>query len=501
MAENCMASHPARGDAGSPGEANELLRQGAALLNAGRASDAARLFEKLVELRPDDAHAHHRLGDAAAWSGDLALAIKALRRSVELDVSNPGSIGRLGNVLRQSGDLDGAIDAFSRALAIAPDSVPLLENLGEALVTAARPAEALTHLTRALTLAPGHSVAHLNLASALIRLRRCDEAMINFERAVELAPDLSQAHLNLAMALLMRGEWERGWRELEWRLRLPRRGELPGTHFVRWRGQSLANKRILLRAEQGYGDVIQFARYVPLIAERGGKVILQCARELSRLLENLPGIEQVITVKQPPACDFECPLMSLPLVFESTLENLPSQVPYLDAPPALCAHWSDRLRETARPRVGITWAGNPSNTRDRYRSMSFEQIAPLVESPVRFVNLQKDRSAESLRSSPLSARVLDPTPELHDWADTAALLSNLDLVITVDTSVAHLSGAMGKPTWTMLSFGADWRWMLDRNDSPWYPTMRLFRQERLGDWESVVDRVKRSLTSGDFLEH
>ena len=262
-----------------------------------------------------------------------------------------------------------------------------------------------------------------------------------------------------------------------------------------WDGSELNGKTVLLHAEQGLGDSIQFVRYVPMVRDRGGKVVLQCQPALSRLFTGLPGIDRVIKNGDPiPRFDAHCPLLSLPRAFGTTLDSIPASVPYLTADPAAALDWAKRLADRPGKKVGIVWAGRAGYVGDRTRSLSLTTLAPLAcASGITWYSLQKGYAAAQISDAPQGMELIDRTAELNDFADTAALIANLDLVISVDTAVAHLAGAMGKSVWTLLPYAPDWRWLLNRDDSPWYPTMRLFRQQRPGDWGEVIQRIAESL--------
>jgi hypothetical protein len=297
--------------------------------------------------------------------------------------------------------------------------------------------------------------------------------------------------------LLTLGRFAEGWRELEtrWRIGQDAGGRLPGDL---WTGGEVAGRSILVHAEQGFGDILQFVRCVPMLHARGAKVTVVCPPELKRLLASVEGIERLVVRGAPaPATDLQTMLLTLPAGLGVTLETVPARVPYLRPPAEVASRWRERLRsETGRRRVGLAWAGNPRQHNDRNRSMSLAAMTPLLDVPgITYYSLQKGQASEQLRGLPKSAEVIDLAPDLVDFAETAAVIEQLDLVITVDTSVAHLAGALGRPVWTLLTHAADWRWMLDREDSPWYPTMRLFRQKTRGNWTEVVDRVAHELRS------
>ena len=327
---------------------------------------------------------------------------------------------------------------------------------------------------------------------------RLDEAIAVFRQAIALNPNLPGAHNNLAMALLARGDFQQGWEEYEWRLKcedFP--SHLRNLTQPQWDGGPLETRTLLLHTEQGFGDAIQYIRYLPLVAQRGGRIIIGCQAELQRLFRTIPGSCQIVTPGQPlPAFDLHCPLLSLPRVFGTTLDNIPKTVPYLSPEPALVDAWNRTLGAAGgRLRVGLAWAGNPRFKADRTRSLNLQQLAPLAAARgVKFYSLQKGPAGEQAKHPPAGLEWVDLGPEVKDFADTAAVMSLMDLIITTDTSVPHLAGALGRPVWVMLQFVPHFCWLLDREDSPWYPTMRLFRQDSRGDWESVITRVAEALS-------
>ncbi len=352
---------------------------------------------------------------------------------------------------------------------------------------------------RAIALKADFPEAYTNLGNALKGQGNIAAAIAACRQAIALNPDLPDAHHNLSLTLLLNGEFAEGWREYEWRWQTK---QLRPRGFAQplWSGEAVDGRVLLLHAEQGYGDMIQFCRYVPLVAARG-RVVLEAPRALVRLFSGLAGVERIVVQGDPlPAFDLHCPLLSLPRAFATTLETIPGGVPYLGTDPAQVSAWRDRLAGLARLRVGLVWAGEPRATDrirgavDRRRSISLGHFARLAGvGGIAFVSLQKGEAAAQTRSPPPGLRLHDWTGELEDFADTAALIAALDLVISVDTAVVHLAGALGKPVWLLNRFDTDWRWLLDREDSPWYPTLRLFRQHRPGDWAGVLERVAAAL--------
>jgi tetratricopeptide (TPR) repeat protein len=449
-------------------------------------------------------------GNAALAAGDWSGAISAFSRAVASDLTDLPALFALGAALCESRKLSQGIEIFRRAVAMRPDDPQTHFNLGLALVRTQDFAAALPCYRRAIELQPDFAEAHNGLGNALLGLARFDEATAAFARArdvtdasgnfdqaqdaarlaLAIQPDNAEAHYNLGLMLLLKGDYPRGWTEYEWRHRVKEFAGEFNFNGPAWTGDDLAGRCILIHAEQGFGDALQFCRYLPMVAARGGKVVLLCHAHLHRLLANLPGVEQLVGYDQPiPHYDTYCHLASLPGLFQTTLNTIPSAIPYLRADETHLRHWRSRLPSDKRPKVGLVWAGRDRPYPDR--SIPPQQLTPLANCrDIWWCSLQKQKAQK-----PPRLEMADWTEELNDFADTAALLANLDLVITIDSAVAHLAGAMGKPAFVLLKRSADWRWLLDRNDSPWYPTLRLFRQERPGDWDEPIERVVEALRS------
>ena len=359
--------------------------------------------------------------------------------------------------------------------------------------------EAAAEFARAISIAPDNPRNHHELGLALTNLARFAEAMQAHRRAISLDPNFAAAHRDLGLLLIQSGDFENGFEEYQWRWRLP--GLLHSPLEKEWNGQPLSGKRILLRSEGGHGDSIQLARYCPLVAARGGKVILQVPPQLVRLLQGLAGADQIASSVAPdPEHDCYAHLLSLPMLLKTTIDTIPAGIPYIQADPRRIANWKERLSANPAPQknIGLVWAGGPRTSHDRLRSMPLKSLAPLKDIPgVRLISLQKGKPADQARQTDHGLILDDWTSELADWADTAALIACLDLVISVDTAVAHLAGAMGKPVWVLLPWPSDMRWLLNRQDSPWYPTMRLFRQTTRGDWTGPVAQLIEHL--GKFV--
>jgi hypothetical protein len=352
--------------------------------------------------------------------------------------------------------------------------------------------EALASCERALLMRPDSAEALNNRASVLQELRRFDEALADYDRAVAIAPDYAEAQLNRALLLLLTGDFAQGWPAYEWRRRLPSWVDRGFTQ-AEWSGEDIAGKRLLLHAEQGFGDTIQFSRYAALVAQRGANVVLEVQPSLEPLLKGLEGIEVVAAGHELPPFDLHCPLLSLPRLLTTTPNAIPGGVPYIAAPPDRVAAWASRL-PTDGLRVGLAWSGHRDNARDHERSIPFARLAPLTNIPgFRFVSLQKDMRDADADDFHRCGGIIDFSHGLRDFADTAAVIAQLDLVITVDTAVAHLAGAMGKPVWLLLPRVPDFRWLMDRTTSPWYPTARLFRKHAMDTWEGVITEAATAL--------
>jgi tetratricopeptide (TPR) repeat protein len=424
----------------------------------GRPEDAIPLYRQILSANPRFAPGWNNLGIALRAAGKVEAAVACLRRGLALDGQDAGAWSNLGNALR------------------------MLGRYGEAKAA---------HL-KSLELKPDVGRVHYNLALTYRDLAETDEAMANFERAEELGFDQSEMYWDRALTYLIMGDLGRGFEEYEWRWKLP---ESPPRFTDRplWDGGDLAGKTLLVYAEQGFGDAIQFVRFLPMAAAKGGKVVFECPPLLVRLARSSPALEAVELVPADgatPDFDVHLPLLSLARVFGTTLDDIPATAPYLALPAAedKTPLGGDQLD------VGLVWAGKPSHKNDRNRSIPFKTLLPLLDlEGVRYSSLQMGPRADEVSALAAEALIQPIGDRLRDFADTAAVLRGLDLVITVDTAVAHLAGALARPVWTLLPYSPDWRWLYKREDAPWYPTMRLFRQATPGDWDEVVDRVRAAL--------
>lgn len=444
------------------------------------------------------AEREHQAGVVLAKEGKLAEAEERLMRAVELRPKLAAAHHNLGVVRARQKRVEKAAQSFKTTLEIDPAFVDAYGNLGLAYYEQGLYADAVREFRQALRLAPGSAETWNNLGAALVQEGRPREAAECYRRALELRPDYAEAHQNLARSLLTLGQFEQGWLEYEWREKLPGARSKPSDK-PRWDGKPLADRTALVYAEQGLGDTLQFVRYAAHIQVGGGRVVLECQPELVRLLANCPCVDEVVPMGRPlPSHDVQSALMGLPSLLGMTGCDGQSDVPYIFADRALAEQWRERLKAIKGVKIGIAWQGNPTWSGDRNRSVPLEEFQSLFDLPyVKFVNLQRGAGAEQLVSACGGAAVDFGTQvdgRAGPFMDTAAIVENLDLVITSDTSLAHLAGAMGKDVWVVLSYAPDWRWLMDRDDSPWYPTMRLFRQPKAGDWKTVFTQVRCALS-------
>lgn len=458
---------------------------------------AADSMARAISLDPASATYREAMGDVLRAQGRKEAAIAAYRQALELNPELPGVHCNIGTLLDESGATDAAIAHLERAIALNPDIAQAHSNLCFALDRKGQFDRAIDHGRRAVQLRPDLAQTHFSLAGALMCNGQLADAVAAYEAGLALTPDNRPARMYLSFALLLKGDFERGWREYEFRFtNVGLKFGHQGRQRPMWQGEPLDGKVILLHREQGHGDTFQFLRFVPMVAAKGARVVLEISPDMKRLLAHTEGAA-VVTAwgESRPEFDLQCPLPSLPRMFGVGLHTVPAAIPYIRADPGLVEHWKDRLAGPEGLRVGLVWAGSPTNSDDRNRSLHYSELQPLSEIPgVAFFSLQKGPACARVDAAgPLCLTVLGD--QLDDFADTAAVLDQLDVVITVDTAVAHLAGAMGKRTWVMLQFAPDWRWMLDRTDSPWYPTVRLFRQCRPGEWGAVVDSIGRELAA------
>jgi tetratricopeptide (TPR) repeat protein len=471
---------------------------GVVCLDRAQLADAVGYLMRAARERTDDARVSYHLGTALLGLKLYDQAETALRRTLALQPDDVGALNNLGNALGQSGRHKDAVACYRQVLEIDARHVPARFNLGRSLFARDRLDESVAAFRRALADAPSDidkdrlADIHGFLGQALLALGCYDEALAACDAIAARQPEV--AAWNESLVLLLLGRYQEGWRKYGGRWGIA--GHDPPRPDARVPDLAeVAGKRVLLTPEQGHGDLIQFARYAPMLAAQGARVTLQTYVELRVLMQTLDGVERVIAPgeREPPA-DIVTPLLSLPVVFDTRLDSVPAQVPYLHAPAQRVADWRRRLGRRSRPRIGLAWWGSQHIPK---RSIGIETLRPVLSCPgIELHGLQKEIPAAQRDWLSSHGGLIDHSEELNDYADTAALISLLDLVVTIDTSVAHLAGALGKPVWIMLQHSADWRWLLDRDDSPWYPTARLVRQKRAGDWEPVVSDVATALGAG-----
>ena len=454
-------------DLAHPAAIPEALERARQLVSAGQLDQADALCRQALQAAPDHSEVLHTLATIAVQRSDIARALVFLERAAGTPAASPEIFGFLCQLYRIHGRPDDARKAGREAMR-----------------------------------RPGHSArSAFNLAMVQVESREFEEATTCLLHALALDPNYAPARLELGHLLLRNGEFKAGWLEYEWRFRLEHtRDALPKINAPQWNGMRLPRGRILLIGDQGYGDTIQFARYIPWVGQRVGEVVLGCCQELLPLISQLPGIHSsFVRWEDIPGFSVFCPLSSLPHVFGTELDTIPASTPYLRADPEKVARWSARIRAAVGDstfKVGIAWAGRPSHPNDRARTLRWAQLQPLTRIPgVALVALQKEIPTIDRADFAGGLGALDLSAELDDFGDTAAIIESCDLVVTIDSSAAHLAGALAKPAWVMLPWVPDWRWLLDRDDTPWYPTLRLFRQPSRGDWAGTIARVAQELAA------
>jgi Tfp pilus assembly protein PilF len=472
---------------------------GVALLQKGEFGQAQRALERALEAKPDYAAAWFNLGNVLAARDEHAKAVEHYRRALALDPNYIDALNNLGGALTELGAWDEAVSCYQRVLALQPTNAAAHNNFGRVLAQRDELGPAIVHFRDAIALQPHAIDAHINLGNVLLEQGDARDAHQSYERALAIDPAHEGAHWNDGLALLMQGDLAEGFRRWRWNVAASKRFGAP-----EWRGEALNGATILIHAEQGFGDAIHFARYIPMVAARGGRVIFEAPVELHRLFATIDGVDEVVAFgDRLPNFAWQCPLLSLPLAFDTTLRDVPNAVPYLSADPDAVEDWRRRLAGAAL-KVGLVWAGRPEHKRDQHRSMALAELAPLAAIPnVAFYALQKGAAVSEAEQAPEGMRLEILSPLLGDFADTAAAIMALDLVISVDTSVAHLAGALGKPVWILNAYAPDWRWFEKRSDSPWYPTAELFRQDASRRWTPVVADVAaelRALAAGNLVE-
>jgi tetratricopeptide (TPR) repeat protein len=425
----------------------------------------------------------------------LPEAVKVLEQELSSNPKNPDALHLMGIAAYQTGLFQSAINLIESAIRIRPQESGYYNDCGEAYRRTGNLGAAIARFRRALALDPGCLAAHNNLGSVLLEEGKIEQAITSFRHVLQTDPQNADAHYNLSLALLLTGNFTEGWKEYEWRWESAQRLTKRDFSAPLWDGSRQADRTVLIYCEQGLGDTLQFIRYIPSVQARVGNVIVECGKELTRLLKCIPGISLVERGQSASGFDLQLPILSLPRVFGATADNVPARIPYLFCESEIAEHWQNQVGTRKGFKVGIVWAGNKNHVNDHNRSCPFEALEPLFQIPgIQYFSLQK-RDAQDSPLPDFNGSLIDCSRELNDFADTAGLISALDLVISVDTAVVHLAGALAKPVWTLLPLVPDWRWMLGRNDSPWYPTMRLFRQSASMNWPPLINQVADELAA------
>ena len=510
-----------------------LKHLGAVLQHVKRNEEALKVFDKAIQLQPDSAELWCCLGGVLLQLGRDDEALSSYQRALQLKPGDFDAASKSGVLLHRQGRWEEALAHFNMCLAVQPDLAPFLNlraiahrglrnyqgylsdslrahaldptdaescnNAGEALLWLGREGDAIAWFDKALALLPNNPVILTNKAEAMSQLRRLDEAAAIYSHLRIIAPDHAKAEWNLALLKLLTGDFAAGWagRQARWKIPAFSAG-YPNFQQPMWRGEEAAGKSLLVHVDEGLGDTILFARYVPMVAALGARVILVVADALQPLLSGMTGVAQCLplSARQLPDFDMHCPFSNLPAIFGTTLDTIPFGRAYLPQPAAeRIAAWEQRLGPRGKPRIGLAWSGSSTHANDQRRSIPLQTLAGILDVDATFVSLQKDLRPHDMAALAGRNDIIDLTAQIADFADTAALMSCLDLVVTADTGVAHLAGAMGRPTWIMLPHVPDYRWLLDRDDSPWYPTVRLFRQDATRDYAAVVNRVRAELVA------
>jgi FKBP-type peptidyl-prolyl cis-trans isomerase 2 len=443
-------------------DAAQYFQLGVLLQDKNEFDEAITCYLKAITIDPGMFEAYYNTAVAYQEKGQLDDAIAFYKQTIELNLNHEKACLNLGISLKEKGQFEEAIKFFEKAIQIKPD----------------------------------YAIAYYNLGNVYVAKGQFDKAMQFYQKAIDLNPNYAEAHLNVAQLNLLFGNLEDSWKGFEWGWQVE--GDISRRNFNQppWDGSDVSGHTVLLYTDQGFGDTIQFIRYAPLIAQRGARVVIECQAELMSLIQTVEDIQQVIVQgKQLPDFDLHCHILSLPDVFKTTLETIPSKIPYIFPDTSKVKMWRDLIQtDRTSLRVGLTWSGDPGFKKGQSRSCTIEIFSRLGQlHDITYYSLQKGETSQQAYNPPQEMQLINYTDKISDFADTAALIMNLDLVISIDTSVAHLAGALGKKVWTLIPFVPDWRWMLDREDSPWYPTMRLFRQSSPGDWETVMDRVAQAL--------
>jgi Tfp pilus assembly protein PilF len=459
---------------------------------AGRHKDAREICDKVLAGAPNYADAVHLSSVLQMDGGNLEKAEDLARRAVELSPQSASFVNTLGVVLKKRKRFADAMSCFQRAVELEPKFAPVYTNIGLILAMEGDYERAEQAHRRSLANDPNYVTAMHNLANLLQDAGKLDEALIYFRQALERKPGDAEIHTHRALCMLMQGDFSRGWDEYEWRMQMKSQLAKHSLKSPLWDGRGFESQTLLVYHEQGFGDVVQTARYLPMVKARGGRVVVACAPPIGKVMETVEGVDQVVTSDAAiPPHHFKVPVMALPRIFRQDIANIPAQIPYIKAPPVML------MGPEGTKRVGIVWAGSTTHDNDHRRSMPAPQLKPLLETPgVTFYSLQFGERFAELEQAGLADKVTRITDEqMSDFHQTAGYIEQLDLLITVDTAVAHVAGALGKPVWTLLAFANDFRWLKGRSDTPWYPSMKLYRQSRPMEWGDVIKALCTDLAA------
>jgi Flp pilus assembly protein TadD len=482
-----------------PGQPEALHGLGVIAFHFEKYEIAGNLIGKAIENKPNVPQFHYNLGLVFIALKMQEKAIQSFENAIKLKPGYADAYYNLAFALKEQRQFENAVKNFKIAIQLAPDDAYAHYNLGNTYEALDRYEAAVASYNSAIRIMPNFTDVRNNLAVVLKELGRFDEAISHFREALRLQPDCAEAHWNLALALLVKGQFEEGWKEHEWRFRRGKKSTIYPYDFriPLWDGSSFTGKRLFVHLEQGFGDTLQFIRYLPMVKALGGTVIFETLRPLLGILNGFPGIDKLVEISpersHAEGCDYYVPIMSLPMLFSTDIPTIPSNIPYIFADPTKVEQWKNRINKEGY-KIGVVWAGKPGHGNDKNRSCALEHFLTLARIPgVAMYGLQKGDAARQAENPADMKGIVNFDRELKDFSETAAAIENLDLVISVDTALVHLAGAMGKPVWTLLPYAPDWRWLLEREDSPWYPTMRLFRQPVRGDWGAVFDKIKDEL--------
>jgi tetratricopeptide (TPR) repeat protein len=479
----------------NPNLLQALCNLGNILSETGNHEEAVGCYKKAITINPKLPEAFNNLGLAYQHQKQYESSKDCFKKAIALNKHYFEAYNNLGNLYRDLEEFELAISHYQQALCLAPENTAVNYNIGLVYQKLKKSDKAVPFYYKAIKHSPPMADAHNNLGKYYQDLNLPDKALYHYDKAIELDPKHADAHFNRSLSLLTIGNFEAGWQAYEWRFKLKNWRRIYPHRLTgpQWNGEKFIEKTLFIHSEQGFGDIIWLARYLPHIKPLGGKIIFETRVELKELLQNVAGIDQVIPMsfKQAPEISYDmyAPLMSLPRILKTTIDTIPATIPYLKGDKAKQAHWATRI-ETKGIKIGLVWAAKTITEYEK--SCDLKNFLPLFKNKnVYFYGLQKGKEAS--QADKISKQIVNFGPDFETFADTAGVIENLDLIISVDTAVAHLAGAMGKPVWVLLSYGADCRWLMERTDSPWYPTMRLFRQSKPSDWTSVIKKISSCL--------